>query len=156
MFSNLDKGFSALEIVLAVAILALAAALVIFSFAGLRDGQLLSAGAEEIVSLLSLARGKTLSSEAQSQYGVYFESTRAVFFRGSSYPGVTEEEVVFDSLLQLSDISLVGGPSVVFERLTGVTQNTGQLTLSLVSDAAKKRVLQVNSTGLVELVGSDQ
>lgn len=147
-------GFSIIEALIAIAVIAILAGIIIFSFSGVRDSQVLHAGAEEIVTLLTSARSKTLASLSNSQWGVYFEEDKMTLFRGDSFPGVGDpdnQEVSLDALLSISDVTLSGGAnSVVFERLSGRTNQVGTITVSLDSGAAA-RVIRIGATGLTTI-----
>ncbi len=148
------QGFTALEILIVVSIIALVSTLIIIPFASFRNNQLLKGAAEEVVALLATARSKTLASEADSQYGVHFTPSNMVLFKGSTYNSAdpTNQVVNFHNLISLSDISLTAGAvDVVFRRLTGKATVNGTLTVSLQSDSAENRVITIYSTGLASL-----
>jgi len=149
---KMNKGFTLVELLIVVFIIGVLSAIVLVPFGGFRDTKVLDATADNIVSLLALARQDTLLSKNASQYGVYFESTRMVYFKGTTFtePNVDNKEVVFDSIVQLSDISFAGGGDIiVFQRLTGKTSNSGSMTLQITREPSRQIVITVEPTGVI-------
>ena len=147
---NEKYGFTLLETLIAVAIIVLIATVIIWPFAAFRNVKLLDGAAEDILSLLHEAQTRTLSSDGAAPYGVYFESGKMTLFRGAAFPGAGDpnnKEVLIHNRLAISDITIAGGSSVAFKRLTGATDNTGTVTISLVSDSSRQRVLAISAAG---------
>ncbi len=149
--TGIKKGFTVVELLIVVAIVGTLASIVLVPFMGFRDTKVLDATADDIVSLLSEARQDTLLSKGASQYGVHFEATRMVYFKGTMFsePNVNNKEVIFDSIVQLSSILFTGGDDVVFQRLTGKTTNSGSTTLQVVSDTSREIIIIVEPTGVI-------
>ena len=87
--------------------------------------------AKEILQTLRLAQSKTLASEGQSSFGVNFSAAQFTLFKGSSFnPDDPQNEIHnLSSKILISEINLNGQSFVVFERLSGATQNQGYLKL---------------------------
>ncbi|OIO33079.1 MAG: hypothetical protein COZ49_03610 [Candidatus Yonathbacteria bacterium CG_4_10_14_3_um_filter_47_65] len=146
------KGFTALEVLLVVALFAILASIVIPPFAEFRTSKMIETISGEVVSLLAEARADTISSKNDSQYGVHFESSRAVFFKGSVFtePDSDNFEIAIDPVVEISDIVLAsGGSDVVFEKITGATSEPGMITISVVSDPSQSSTVTIAATGIV-------
>ncbi len=147
------RGFSTLEIFLGAAIMAFLLATVASSFSEYRDNQVLNSQAFAIQSLLNEARSQTLSSLEGAEYGVHFETSRAVLFQGFTFlePEVHNKEITLNPRLSISTIDINGGGSnIIFARLTGEATSTyGTTTLSLASDTTKKRDIVTSKSGIV-------
>jgi hypothetical protein len=121
----------------------------------------LNSTVEEVVSVLRLAQNKTLASEEADQYGVYFNTSiqphEYLLFKGSGY---LSRDMAYDKIytipqaLELYDLNLNGGNEVVFDRLTGLTSQLGQVSLRLKSDPAKNKTIYVYGSGQVSLTPS--
>ena len=143
-----------MEILIGVAILALITGVLTISFAKTAGSKALEADAENLVEFLNSARSRTLSAENDAQYGVYLESDRAIIFRGNTYSSSDPENIVweFNPRVTLSSINLSGGGSeVVFTRLTGASNRSGTLTLSLVNDSSQTRTVAISLLGISEI-----
>lgn len=148
------SGFSLIELVIVLAIIVLVATLAFNPFTNFRNEQALNGAAEEILSTLQQARGQTIASTGDSQYGVHLTATQLVVFTGSTYSvgAATNQTIELNSLVTLGPITLAGGGSeVVFERLTGATSQSGTLVVALKSDAAKTRTITINGNGISDV-----
>lgn len=149
-----QKGFTILEILLAIAILTLTLTIVTFSFSKLNTSQALDKSAVLVVSILDEARSLTLSSKGDSQHGVYFEMSQVVLFKGSTYSPSDPLNVVtnLNPLVGLQNINLSGGgTSVVFKRLTGHTDETGSLEVFLKASPSTLRLINISATGISDV-----
>lgn len=149
----MNKGFSLIEILIAIAIIVTLVILVLVSFSGLSANKTLIGSAEETVSLIKEARSKTFSSKESSQYGIHFETSRIVLFKGDTFsePNPDNIEVTINSLVEISDISLNdGGNDLVFQRLTGKTNEFGSITFRLKNDISKTKIITINSSGIID------
>ncbi len=137
------QGFTLVEILIAVAIIVLITAVIIWPFAAFRNAKLLDGAAEDIISLLDEARTRTLSSDGAIQYGVYFESAKITLLPDN-------KEVALHNSLIISDINLTGGDTtVMFKRLTGATDQSGAVTVSLSADNSQQRVVTISPAGSI-------
>lgn len=147
-----NKGFSLIEILVAVAVLVAVAALTAAVFSSFYRVQTLNSAIEQAISLIKEARSKTLSSEGASQYGVHFESSRLVLFKGSGFTegNPDNKEFVLQSAVEIYDISLNGGVvDLVFKRLTGETNEYGGVFFRLKASPSKTRNIIIESSGLI-------
>lgn len=149
-----NQGFTIIEILIVVAIVALTVTIVSVSFYKLNSSQALDKGATLVVSTLDEARALTLSSKGDSQYGVYLEDSQITTFKGTTYSASDPDNIVtsINPLIGLRDITLSGGgTSVVFKRLTGNTDEVGTMEVFLRASPDTFRTVTVSSTGIVEL-----
>ena len=151
---DLVRGFTLLELLIVVSVLLVLVSIVVSPFSSFRNRSLLNIEVENITTLINNARSKTLSSYNDSEYGVHFEANRVVFFKGTSFvePDVNNIEIVFNTAIYISDISLVGGGSnLVFNRLTGKTDENGTITVALTSASTTNNVISIYATGSTEI-----
>ena len=150
-----NKGFTMIEMVIVVAIMALLLAVITSPFQSFRNSKALDTTSEEALSLFSEARGNTLSAKDGYQYGVHLESSKMVLFRGGTYSSLdtNNKTVVLDNALEISSIVLEGaGSDIVFDKLTGKTSQSGSFVIRVKSDTSKIRTITVVGTGVA--VGS--
>ncbi|MDP3735640.1 MAG: prepilin-type N-terminal cleavage/methylation domain-containing protein [bacterium] len=147
------RGFTLIEILISVAVIAILASIATISFTGLRERQALSIGVEEVRTLLSRARARTLAAEDDSVFGLHITTSSVTLFRGVTYnPAAGDNELhVLDSLVTISAHALAGGGAdVVFDKRTGMTSDYGTITVALASDVSENKVITIAQTGLVE------
>lgn len=148
---NKNKGFTLIEILMVIAILGIISSIVLLNLSQFRNEQLLKNTTLDVVSLLSKARQNTLSSVNSTNYGVHFDSNKAVLFTGSLYSSnnATNEPIVFSSKVIVpipSGLNIGGGSDVIFERLTGETVG-GTIKIQLTSDSTKQKIITVGKIG---------
>lgn len=147
-------GFSLIETIVVLAIMSMLATVVVASFSAFRNGKTLDVAAEQVLSVISESRGKTISSEDAYQYGVHLETGGVVAFRGEIYSAAdpSNAATVLPSLVEISNISLAGGGAdITFQRLTGKVSNNGSFRVRLKADASRYKIINVNSAGIIGL-----
>ena len=148
------RGFTIVEILIVIGIMVVLVGVVVIPFASFRDQAILDGATEEALALLHEARERTVSSDGASRYGVYFESGKVTLFKGTAFPGAgdpdNKEILLHNRLVLTKSASLDDG--AIFERLTGKIGAAGTITVSLISDSAKSRTIEISSAGLASLV----
>ena len=141
-----------MELLFAVAIISLVAAIFIRPFSLFQKRELLRKETDTVAALLEKARSSTLASINNKQYGVHFATSSASFFQGTAF---TSEEIgnethVFDPLVSLDSVLLQGGGrDVVFKKRTGETDFYGSIMFSVVGSISSSTIA-VHRTGLIE------
>lgn len=151
---TISRGFTLLEIVIVIIVLATLMAVITGAFSRFNQTQALRVSAEEVVSLLAEARALTLASKGGFVYGVHFATRTATLFQGATFvpnDPSNEEFELPDSVHMLSASISGGGDVVVFERLSGKTSENGTVTFALVADVSRIRVITIDGTGLTSV-----
>lgn len=149
-----NQGFSLIEIAVAIAVLLIIAGLVIPGFNFFQKQSALETAAQEIIQTARLAQSKTLASENDSNFGVFFENNRFILFKGVAYPAnpVDDEIHQLDSSLIISAINFNGAVQyAVFERLTGATTNYGSLVINQINNPTQSKTIYLNPSGAISL-----
>lgn len=147
-----SKGFTIIELLIGLAVVAIVAGVVLSSLLEFRRHAALNEAAENALSLLREARSRTLASESASAYGVRFDPSGLTLFRGSYSAGDPGNETYALPSLVTATTSLAGGASeVVFERLTGEAAAHGEATVSLLADPGRNRTIIIRPTGTAGL-----
>ncbi len=149
-----NQGFTLLELLFVIVIATIISTIVIVSLSRLNSSQALEKSSELVASTLNEARSLTLSSKRDTQYGVYFEPSQIVLFTGDTYLSSDPDNVVtiINTLTGIQNITLLGGgTSIVFNRLTGNTDEPGTLEVFLQSSPGTFRTITISSTGVVGL-----
>ena len=149
-------GFALLELLIVLGILAVILLLSIPGINLLLKTSLLSTTSEEIITVLKTAQNDTLSSQNNSQYGVYFKTTTSpnqyILFKGSNYTNRDtsfDKTYYLDSSVQFSSVNVGANNEIVFDRLVGSTANSGSVTLQLTTDASQTKTMYIDNSGVV-------
>lgn len=153
----MKKSFALVELLVVISILLFLCAISFSVFILLDRDYKLNNGADLVMNKLKSAREKTIASEGDDQYGIFLDSTatlnssRCVLFKGGTFatrdPAFDEVEDIPSVLI--SNIDIGGGNEIVFEKLTGATNNSGSFSLELSSDSNKNRSIYIGGLGQV-------
>jgi len=148
----MKKGFTIIEVLIVLAIMAILGTFVAVSYSRFNSMQALDKTSALVSSVLNQARTLTLSSKDNTQYGVHLASGEITLFAGDTYSPSAGSNSVFTLNPQVSLIADIsgGGSEVVFERLTGKTDQDGTITLSLVSGASSAKTITIFETGIIQ------
>ncbi len=145
------RGFTVLEILIVIGILALLSLFMMGFFLDYRKSQGIRQDGELVESLLYKARSDALSSNSAFEYGIHFASSSIVTFQGSTYVSgaTTNQTFSLTPSVTVSALSLTGGAvDIVFNKLTGEASRSGTITLTSTSGVVK--VITVYPTGLIQ------
>lgn len=145
------SGFTLLESLLAIGIIFILAAMGVAALSNYRKSAVIGEAREKILTELARARAKTLGSEANASYGIHFEETRVLMFKGALYSASDPEnkETKLPPGVTIRTIALGGGSEVVFERLTGKALAAGTITLTA-AGASQDITITIYSSGAFE------
>lgn len=144
---NFKKGYTILEILIVLSVLAVLLAVFLPSFSKIRENQVLKNAASEVFSAIDKARSQGLSSYNSSEYGVHFEDHKIVIFQGTVYSPTdsNNEKILITSPAYISSVNLTGGAvDIYFDRLSGAPSKTGTIT---VSTPSASKTITVSDTG---------
>lgn len=150
-FQRANRGVTLIEILLALAIIALISSLMLSAFGEYRARQGKSAAAEGVLSILAEARLDTISSKHDDVYGVLLRSDEAIYFKGATYPGDGDPaNIVFPMPVgvEIGSVALQGGGStILYQRLSGSTDMYGTFEVRVAAQPNLKTVITVHPTG---------
>jgi Tfp pilus assembly protein FimT len=161
-----NSGFTLVELLIILGILIITTTAVPAYRNFQKESDLINS-AEEIINILRVAQSKTLASEQDSQWGVYFSTTTApnqyTLFKGVDY---VSRDISFDqnytlsSSVEIYEIILTESSSeTVFNKLTGTTNNYGSISSRLITDYSKTKTIIVESSGQIfysQAIASDE
>ncbi len=144
-------GFTLMELIAAIAISALLVFFTVLIFTSFRNTQVLQGETSQALLMINKARSNTLNSKGDSEYGVRINANQLILFKGAAFASSSpdNEAHILHSAVAIPNVALTGGGlDIIFDRLTGETQNDGSLIISLKSNPAKKNTVFVNKTGV--------
>ncbi len=142
-----------LEILIVISILGLIMAVVIPSFLSFKRSSFLNIETQEILTTVNRARMSSMASRGDLQYGVRFEATRITLFSVPYVYGASTNEVyVFNPAIILSTITINGGGSdILFQKLTGSTNQNATTTLRVVGSTTASSTIIVRPSGVATI-----
>jgi prepilin-type N-terminal cleavage/methylation domain-containing protein len=147
------RGFSLMEILVSMSIIAFISSISVISFSNLRVAQVLDKETATVASVISQARNLTVASKGNNQYGVHLAADSVTLFVGPTYSQSASTNSIFtiNNAVSLSQ-SLTGGSSdILFNHLDGEATQSGTITMSLVSNPTQTKTITVFATGVVQL-----
>lgn len=150
---KLKNGFSLLEIIFVLSIMMLLFVGGTKAFTEMKNKRQLDDSVNRVENLLKEAKSMTTSAVGLYRYGVHFDADKATLFTGDDYLPESVDNKVLDlnNIAFISEISLNGGgQEIIFNKLTGETDQSGSLKVTLHSDSSKFRVISVSPLGVVE------
>ena len=162
-----NSGFTLVELLTILGILIIITVTAVPAYRNFQKESDLTNSAEEIINILRVAQSKTLASEQDSQWGVYFSTTTTpnqyTLFKGLDYDSrdtSSDQNYTLSSSVETNEIDLTGSDSeVVFNKLIGTTSNYGSISLRLITDVSKTKTIIVESSGQIfysQAVSSDE
>lgn len=153
-----NLGITLIELLVSIGILIILTSIFVAALGPFQKESDLNNTAEGIINALRLAQNETLSSDGDSQYGVYFDKAASphqyILFRGGDFASRDDS---FDKIyklaksVEISEADLSGGQEVIFNRIEGTTNQPGSVSLRLKSDFSKNKNIYVEESGRVGL-----
>jgi prepilin-type N-terminal cleavage/methylation domain-containing protein len=150
-----NKGFTLIEMLVVVFIIALLMAVIVPGLSRFHNQQVLQNTTEDVVTLLNEARNNTISSKNSNTYGIHLETDRAILFTGTTFNSndPSNVPVIFDTAAIIpatGGISLSGGGSnIIFNRITGETANYGTIIIRMASNATQQKSISISQIGVI-------
>jgi len=150
------RGFTLLELLISLGVLALLGTLGMVSFLNSRNSRDLVVTSQNALSVLRDAQARTLAGEDASVWGVHLEQSQVVLFRGATYAGATSTDPhPLSANIEIVNIALVGGGSdVLFRRLDGTTTQSGTFDVRVRGSATMVNRITIDASGKVYEAGT--
>lgn len=154
---NLTSGFTLLELIIAICLIALLTAIALPKLNNFRTGQIHKNEVGNMLAMLNEARTRALTGDSSRAYSVSIDTTAKTMtlFRVTTDPDDTaySEIMTLDDKLTLST-SLAGttDSTITFNRFTGNTVNAGTITVTTTNGAfSRTATIRVYVSGLAAL-----
>ncbi|MDI6734322.1 MAG: prepilin-type N-terminal cleavage/methylation domain-containing protein [Patescibacteria group bacterium] len=135
-------GFSILETIIALAVLAVIAAIGIPIGLDSYRSFILDSEASNLLSILRRAEGNAFSNNYKKDYGVYLDPNNFVLFRGQSF--LNRDQNFDENYARTNAIGVNGLSEIVFSPISGLPNVTGTFTLS---NGPSSRIISINEQG---------
>lgn len=154
LYHNRNGGITLIEILAVAAIVLLLSSMALAAFGTFRARKTMDVAVEITVTAFARARLDTISSKEDQQYGVHLDADKAVYFAGTAYDSGAATNIVYalNPILEIGSVTLAGGGNdVLFNRLSGGTNQSGTFEIRLKGDTSIRTLITVNGTGAVTL-----
>lgn len=151
-----SRGFSLIELLLVMAILAILSSGVAIWFFGYQRQVELNSVSKMIVDTLRDAQSRSISGKDFAKWGVYFDTigNKFILFRddGTGYSGAAvKEENYLTSFVKIGSVSLAGGGNeIIFNNLGGGTAQYGIIRIKQSDDTAGFKDIIVTEMGKID------
>jgi hypothetical protein len=133
------------------------AAIIITSMSNFKKAQTLKNTTEDIVSLLNKAKLDSNSYLDSSLYSVYFESGKAVYFKGTTYSSSnpTNQIILFNSNISIpasGGITItnpISSNTITFPHLVEDVRGYGSIIIRMTSDTTKQKTITISKLGTI-------
>jgi len=145
------KGFSLIELILVLALVAIVSALTIPFVQSFQVSADLTTYSANIALTLQRAQQQAMAGQDDSSWGVYFDnsSRQFILFRGDSFAG---RDQTYDQVTSYPEIFSLGtdfGSEISFAIFSGEPSASSTVTITSRNDGTKK--IFINSLGLIQV-----
>lgn len=140
-------GFTLIELVIVLTILSILASVVVSSFNRVGGSEALDTTVMSTISILNEARSSAVSSKDASNYGVRILNNKLVSFKNAY--GISNKEISISNLVAISTSTGIGS-DIIFNNVSGSTNASGTITITILSDEPKSSTIRIYSTGVIE------
>lgn len=173
---NNFKGFTLIEVLVVIAIISIIAVMSILSWQSFSDSVALGNTAKMIETKIKLAKSYSLSALNDKKYGIRFEADKVTLFDADAAADIppsydlTEGVEIYEiglsgaggggtcnnnSIKDNGEIGIdCGGggclacsSNLVFDRLTGITANSGTIGIRMINRPSKTKTIAINAQG---------
>ncbi len=153
-----NKSFTLIELLIVLSTIIIVLVVSIPAFKNFQKKSTLESLTDEIINTLRFTQNKTLASEKSGQYGVYFNNidtpNQYILFKGTDFnlrDPASDEIHKFSDNVRIYQINLGDGKEVVFKKVTGETNVSGNIVIGLISDSSQLRTIYIENSGKVGL-----
>jgi len=141
------KGFSLAEMLVVLAIIAIMASIIVSSFSGMGKKEILETTTTSIISVLNEAKSQAISSKDASNYGVRILNNKIISFKNNY--GIENKEIIISNIVTISTSTGIGA-DIIFNNVSGNTNVSGTITITVLNDISKNSAIRIYPTGVIE------
>lgn len=140
-------GLTLVEILLVLTILTMLALIIVPFFSKVGGSEALNTTLVSTISILNEAKSLAISSNDASNHGVRIFNNKLVSFKNSY--GNENKEVTISNLVTISTSTGIG-TDVIFSNVSGSTNASGTIKITVLSDTSKNGTIRIYPTGIIE------
>lgn len=149
-----NRGFTAVEVMISIAIVVILGAIVVSSFSNARTTKTLDVITDGLVATLEAARADALAGKGSGSFGVAFASSSYSYFIGASYSESDPSNKITElpSGWSLSTTTGNGASEILFSRISGAAQTTATVTVTNIAVPSLSRSISIGGSGEISVV----
>lgn len=149
-------GFTLIELVIVVGVMAIIGTLAMASFAASRRVRDVATSGQNALSVLRTAQTRAVAGQDNTPWGVRLETNRFILFSGSAYAGSPNTTIyTLPASAQITDIAFAGGgQEIVFRRLDGRTDQAGTFNVQAIGSASQTFSVTIDASGRAYQTGT--
>ncbi|MES2930456.1 MAG: prepilin-type N-terminal cleavage/methylation domain-containing protein [Patescibacteria group bacterium] len=122
-----NRGFTMVEMMICVGILALVGSISLASYYSFRNQSSVSVASQTIAHVMRRAMIASEAMDGDSSWGVYVGANTVTLFKGPTY---ADRAASADRSFDVSGASITGLSEITFAKLTGYPSQTGTMTIT--------------------------
>lgn len=139
------RGFGLWEVLIALGMLIAVSLIILPSYFGFADTSSLASAVDIVVQALNKAQSFARAGKYDSAWGVKVNQGEVILFKGESFTSF--DPTTDEKFLIPRSISVSGVREIVFEKLTGLPLQTGEMVLNSRFDI---KTITINAQGTLE------
>jgi len=140
-----QRGFTLLEVLLSVTIIAMVAGLSLPFYLSFQTRNELDISTTTVVDMLRRAQNYSRNGNGDSQWGVALQSGNATLFKGSSY---SARDTSYDETWSMGAVTNAGMSEVTYSKVAAAPNTSGTITLTS-TPTNETRTITLNAKGMV-------
>ncbi len=154
MYNIVMKGFTLIEVIISIAIIAVLSGIVVNSFQTAKLKKQQQGIVQSIVSYLEKQKSDAQAGKDGSNYGVRFNSVDFVMFKGNSYATTTESNIIvaIDPQFTLSETITNSQNIIFFSKLNGDSNENATITISHLGNRVSPQSLLIEKSGVISVI----
>jgi len=151
-FSVSKKGFTLVEIMIAITIVTIISAIGVSHFSNNQNQTTLKSEVNSLIFRLEEAKTNAMSGKNGEDQGVKINDNSYVLFSGDTYDTDDSDNVEYE-ISNLTELSSTDD-TIVFERITGEISSETTVTVSLKKDPSQNTDIIIETKGLITKVSN--
>ncbi len=147
--SALSRGFTLIEIMVVITIVVVLSAIAVVSLSAMQERMTLNSATSELIFHLEESKSRAVAGVQGQPHGIYFDTDYYVQFIGDEYDPNDSANTIhaIDPRLELSTDILGDEESIIFSRITGATEDSHTVVISLKNNVDEDRSVLVGAGG---------
>ncbi len=148
------KGFTLIEIIVVIAIALILLGIGTYWYTTAKSSLTLTTTTDSIASALEKAKANSITGKNGQSYGVKFSTSSYVTFVGGTYNASDTTNMTYpiDNAFSLSNTISNASSTIIFARMTGITNTTATVTVMETAISTHKKNILIGNLGDISVI----